>query len=113
MCANPKLLPLMPAKKAASTEPTPPANKTAAKKSPAKKAAAKKAPAPAMRAAVPPAEPIPSAATATRQAAALRPSRDQIAHAAYLNFLKRKERGLPGDPAGDWLDAERQLLGQA
>ncbi|MBM3863810.1 MAG: hypothetical protein FJ385_07680 [Verrucomicrobia bacterium] len=36
-------------------------------------------------------------------------SREAVAHAAYLNYRRRIEKGLPGDPHGDWLEAERQL----
>ncbi len=32
-----------------------------------------------------------------------------IARAAYLNYRRRVEQGLPGDSDGDWLEAERQL----
>jgi hypothetical protein len=34
---------------------------------------------------------------------------DAIARAAYLNYRRRVEQGLPGDSRGDWLEAERQL----
>lgn len=37
------------------------------------------------------------------------PSPDAIARAAYLNYRRRVEEGLPGDSHGDWLEAERQL----
>jgi hypothetical protein len=37
------------------------------------------------------------------------PSREAVAHAAYLNYRRRVEKGLPGDSHGDWLEAERQL----
>ena len=39
--------------------------------------------------------------------AAARPSPDVIARAAYLNYRRRVEQGLPGDSHGDWLEAER------
>jgi hypothetical protein len=39
--------------------------------------------------------------------AAARPSPDVIARAAYLNYRRRVEQGLPGDSRGDWLEAER------
>lgn len=39
-----------------------------------------------------------------------RPSIDAIARAAYLNYRRRVEQGLPGDSHSDWLDAERQTL---
>jgi len=71
-----------------------PSTKTAAKKTAAKKIA------------VAPAEP---AAPVGRPAALVHPTRDQVAHAAYLNFLRRKQLGLAGDSASDWHAAERQL----
>lgn len=49
-----------------------------AKKAPAKKAAAKQA----------------------------TPSLDAVAKAAYLNYRRRMEQGLPGDHDSDWLEAE-------
>ncbi len=52
-------------------------------------------------------EAIPAAAPAARKAAA-KPSLDAIARAAYLNYRRRVEKGLPGDSHGDWLEAERQ-----
>ena len=36
-----------------------------------------------------------------------KPSPDVIARAAYLNYRRRVEQGLPGDARGDWLEAER------
>jgi hypothetical protein len=39
---------------------------------------------------------------------AVKPSLDAIARAAYLNYRRRVELGLPGDAKGDWLEAERQ-----
>lgn len=38
-----------------------------------------------------------------------RPSTDEIAKAAYLNYRRRIENDLPGSHEGDWLEAERQL----
>lgn len=63
-----------------------PAGKKTARKAPVKKAAKKAAP-----------------------ATAALPSNDAIARAAYLNYRRRIEQGLPGDSRGDWLEAERQL----
>lgn len=40
--------------------------------------------------------------------AAVKPSLDAIARAAYLNYRRRVEQGLPGDSHSDWLEAERQ-----
>jgi hypothetical protein len=73
----------------------------AAKKT-AKKVAKKAVPeAPAKKAA--------KKATTEKPAPAPRPSNDAIARAAYLNYRRRVEQGLPGDTRGDWLAAERQL----
>jgi hypothetical protein len=69
------------AKKAANS-PDAPAPKAA------KKAAAKKAASPAQKP---------------------RPSTDEIAKAAYLNYRRRIENDLPGSHESDWLEAERQL----
>lgn len=66
-----------------------PAAKKATRKAPAKKVAKK--------------------ATAANPAPAALPSHDAIARAAYLNYRRRVEQGLPGDTRGDWLEAERQL----
>ncbi len=80
-----------PATPEAAAAPKPAAKKAAA---PAKKAAAKKtaaAPAPAAK------------------KAAAKPSLDAVARAAYLNYRRRVEQGLPGDSHGDWLEAERQF----
>jgi len=74
-----------------------PAAAPAAQKA-AKKAAAGKAP-PAKK------------ATKTVKASAPQVSTDAIARAAYLNYRRRVEQGLPGDSRGDWLEAERQLTG--
>ncbi|QTN32851.1 hypothetical protein HZ994_11100 [Akkermansiaceae bacterium] len=79
------------AKKAAVKPAT--AKKTPAKKT-AVKAVAKKAPA--------------KNAVAEKKAA---PSLDAVAKAAYLNYRRRMELGLPGDDDSDWLEAERSLKG--
>jgi hypothetical protein len=42
-----------------------------------------------------------------------KPSLDVIARAAYLNYRRRVELGLPGDSHGDWLEAEKQFSEQA
>ena len=62
------------------------AKKVAAKKVSAKKATVKKAPA---------------------KKAAL--SIEAVAKAAYLNYRRRVEQGLPGCHDSDWLEAERSL----
>jgi hypothetical protein len=81
-----------------------PVAKKAAKKAVAKKAPAKKAaPAAAEKAAPAPAKKAPA------KKAAAKPSLDVIARAAYLNYRRRVELGLPGDSHGDWLEAERQF----
>ncbi|WP_411826831.1 hypothetical protein [Luteolibacter sp. AS25] len=71
-----------PAKKAAG-------KKAATKKSAAKKSTVKKA--------------------AKKAAQAISPSPDAIAKAAYLNYRRRVELGLPGDNQSDWVEAERSL----
>lgn len=48
------------------------------------------------------------AAVASKSAAA-KPSLDAVARAAYLNYRRRVEQGLPGDSHGDWLEAEQQF----
>ncbi len=80
-----------------STPPNPeeapqPVAKKAAKKAAVKKVAAKTA-----------------AKKAPAKKAAAKPSLDVIARAAYLNYRRRVELGLPGDSHGDWLEAERQF----
>jgi hypothetical protein len=81
-----------------------PAAKKAAKT--ATKAAVKTAvKAPAKKAAAAAAKP----AAAARKPPAVKPSLDAIARAAYLNYRRRVEQGLPGDSHGDWLEAERQM----
>jgi hypothetical protein len=79
----------------APKETTAPVAKKAAKKAAAKKAPAKKA---ASKAAAP----------ASTKAAA-KPAPDTIARAAYLNYRRRVEQGLPGDSHSDWLAAEKQI----
>lgn len=86
-----------PAAKDSETTPKPVAKKATKA---AKKVAAKKAAPVAEKAA-------PAAAPAAKKTAA-KPSLDAIARAAYLNYRRRVEQGLPGDSHGDWLEAERQ-----
>lgn len=75
----------------------------AAKKAPAVKAAKKAAAkAPAKKAAKP-------AAAAPKINSAPAPGPDAIARAAYLNYRRRVELGLPGDSHSDWVEAERTL----
>ncbi len=71
------------AKKAAKTAAKKTAKKAASATSPVKKAAAK---------------------------APARPPLDAVARAAYLNYRRRVEQGLPGNSDSDWLQAERQLI---
>ena len=86
---NPELDPVMAAAKK-TTKTTKKEAPAAAKKAPAKKAAAKKA-------AVKKAAKVPGVTV------------EALARAAYLNYRRRVELGLPGDSDGDWLEAERQL----
>lgn len=39
-------------------------------------------------------------------------STDDIALRAYFIAERRQQLGLPGDSLGDWIEAERQLLGE-
>jgi hypothetical protein len=95
----------MPAKKTAKQSTDGLAAKAAAAKKTAKKAVKKSA---VKKSAMnesglpvkPPSEP-----------AALKVTPDMIARAAYLNYRRRVEQGLPGDHESDWLEAERQLAG--
>lgn len=59
--------------------------------------------APAVKAAKP-------AKTKTAKSATIRP--EDIAFRAYLIGEKRQQLGLPGDSLSDWVEAERQLLGE-
>ena len=52
-----------------------------------------------------------AAKSAVKKASA-KPSPDVIARAAYLNYRRRVEQGLPGDSRGDWLEAERYFTGK-
>ncbi len=98
------------AKKTISTPPAAAASEASpvAKKAPAKKVAAKKAGTPKVAAtptATTAAEPL--VAKAAVKKAAVKHSPDELARAAYLNYRRRVEQGLPGDSHGDWLEAER------
>lgn len=97
----------MAAKKTAKTTPesASPASDAAAKP------VAKKATKTAKKVAAKDAGPTPAAAnhsTPPAKKPAAKPSLDAIARAAYLNYRRRVEQGLPGDSHGDWLEAERQ-----
>ena len=48
-------------------------------------------------------------AKVVKKTSAPKPSLDVVARAAYLNYRRRVEQGLPGDSHGDWLEAERQM----
>lgn len=91
------------AKKATETTPkdaaSAPVAKKAAKKAAKKTAAPKAEKSPETKAA----KPVPAAK------APVKPATDAVARAAYLNYRRRVEQGLPGDSHGDWLEAERQL----
>lgn len=109
-------LDIMAAKKTAKKTTAPaPTTPTEAPAPVAKKTAKKAAKKAATKSATPKTEssPAPKAdKPATPKAApktASRPSADAIARAAYLNYRRRVEQGLPGDSHGDWLEAERQL----
>jgi hypothetical protein len=91
----------MAAKKSAKKVPAKTADPAAAK--PVKKAAAKKT---AKKAAAKSATKPVKAEKPEKKSA---PSPDSIARAAYLNYRRRVEEGLPGDSHGDWLYAERLL----
>ncbi len=57
---------------------------------------------------------VPAAKPARKKTAAA-PSAvltEDIALRAYFIGEKRQELGLPGDSLGDWIEAERQLLGE-
>lgn len=83
-----------------SAKPTPPAG--AAPDVPAR--------APAKKTAKPAAKKAPARKAARKKkAAGAQPSPDAIARAAYLNYRRRVEDGLPGDQHTDWLEAERSL----
>ena len=55
----------------------------------------------------PKSEKSPAKKAAAQSRGAAKPSPDAIARAAYLNYRRRVEQGLPGDSHGDWLEAER------
>jgi hypothetical protein len=40
-------------------------------------------------------------------------SHDEIALKAYFIAQHRQQNGIPGDPAQDWVEAERQLREEA
>ena len=52
---------------------------------------------------------VPAAKKAVAKKVPAKPSLDAVARAAYLNYRRRVEQGLPGDSHGDWLEAERQF----
>ncbi|MGA0846823.1 MAG: hypothetical protein ACO3RV_09795 [Luteolibacter sp.] len=88
-------------KKTAKKAPTPAAKKQPTKA--AKKVASKGTQKAAKKAA---------ATSSSPTAPAVSPATpDQIARAAYLNYRRRVEQGLPGDCESDWLEAEQQLGG--
>ncbi len=78
------------------------AKKAAEKVAPAKKAAAKKAAVKKVAAKKVAAKKTPAKKKAT-------PSTEAVAKAAYLNYRRRVEEGLPGCHDSDWLEAERSL----
>lgn len=94
-------VPQLPAK------PSAPAAKKAAKKAATKTAAKKVATVPAPKATKTAAKKVSS--TPAPKAASKKPSFDEIARGAYLNYRSRIANGLPGDSHNDWLEAERKL----
>lgn len=50
-----------------------------------------------------------TATPAASKSTVVKASLDAVARAAYLNYRRRVEQGLPGDSHGDWLEAERQF----
>lgn len=91
------------AKKSTDAAPAAPGPKKAAKV--ATKAVSRKAAATSAK------SPTPGAKKPAAPKAAAKPSPDAIARAAYLNYRRRVEQGLPGDTDGDWLEAERHFSG--
>ncbi len=85
-----------------------PAKEGSAPKAPAKKAATKAAKT-ATKAPAKKAEKAAPAAAPAKKTAAAKPPLDALARAAYLNYRRRVEQGLPGDSHGDWLEAERKF----
>ena len=53
-----------------------------------------------------------AAKTAKKKSAATAVRQEDIAFRAYLIAEKRQQLGLPGDSLSDWVEAERQLLGE-
>lgn len=103
----------------ATKKTTPKTTKTAAEKpAPAAKKAAKKAAKTTASsgektgdqpAAVKPAAKKAAVKKAASPKPAAKVTPDVLARAAYLNYRRRVEQGLPGDSHGDWLEAERTL----
>lgn len=93
MLTEPHSRKTMPAKK---TTKKVAAKKTAVKAAPAKKAAVKKVAA----------KKVAAKKTPAKKAAL---SIEAVAKAAYLNYRRRVEEGLPGCHDSDWLEAERSL----
>ena len=93
----------MPAKKSTPKVVATKAPATApAKKAPAKKAAKKAT----KKAAV-------KKTAVKKPAAKVSPENyEAIAHAAYLNYRRRMDLGLPGDHDTDWLEAVKSISGQ-
>lgn len=91
--------PAMPAKKTTRKIAKPAAKKTA-RKAVASESPASETKSPKVRKSA-----RPAAATSKAQA----PSTDEVAHAAYLNYRRRVEQGIPGSHDEDWLKAEAEL----
>lgn len=86
-----------PAPEKAAAKPVAKKAPSVSKKAAAKKAVAKKTVTPAKK-------------PAGKKVSTPKPSLDMIARAAYLNYRRRVEQGLPGDSQTDWLEAERQMI---
>ncbi len=99
----------MAAKKIAKTSPEPAAQVPDSAPKPVAKKAAKVAKKAAVKKAATTNKAAPAAKKAPARKNAVKPSLDAIARAAYLNYRRRVEQGLPGDSHGDWLEAERQF----
>lgn len=92
----------MPAKKSTPKVVAAKAPAAPAKKAPAKKAAKKAAKTPAAK----------KTAAKKPVAKVSAENYEAIAHAAYLNYRRRMDLGLPGDHDSDWLEAVKSVSGE-
>lgn len=86
------------------------AKKGAATTAPKSRVASKPKAAPRTAGAAPVVKAARPAKKKTEKAAIIR--QEDIAFRAYLIGEKRQQLGLPGDSLSDWVEAERQLLGE-